>query len=142
MFGKLIKIFVCNVMKQFWEKPLSEKWQLAKVKYTSWVKKYKDFLLSNTIASPFFLPDSGVGLLGKQVFWSIKHIFHRKEQNKKRDGFIDYEVKMMSFPIILCTFSLFKVGRFYWKLIQGIRNFRFSSTKNLFWFYQGFLGIV
>ena len=105
-----------NISKITYFQP-TEKWQLVKVKYTSWVKRYKDFLLSNTIASPFFLPDSGVGLLGKQVFWSIKPIFHRKEQNKKRDGFIDYEVKMMSFPIIPCTFSPFKVGRFYWKLI-------------------------
>ena len=42
------------------------------------------------------------------------------------------EQKIDLYTTIPCTFPLFKVGIFYWKVILRKRNFKFSPMKNLF----------
>ena len=66
--------------------------------------------------------------------YSPKYLFLKKMQACFCRG--GCKVRIPKNRLIPCTFSLFKVGRFYWKLILKKRDFKFSPTKNLFRLFE------
>ena len=56
----------------------------------------------------------------------VLYIKERQKKWRQNDGF----------PIFLCTFSLVRVGWFYWKSILRKTDFKFLSTENLFCLYK------
>ena len=97
-----------------------------------YVRKFLMVIQLKNYVSFLFRNDSAWRYLGEHIFWNIKYVFYilswsnqlvspeRKSSIKKeklvyrlKDAEKDF-LKMMRFPVILCTFSLFRVGIFYW----------------------------
>ena len=114
-----------------------------------YVRKFLMVIQLKNYVSFLFRNDSAWRYLGEHIFWNIKYVFYilswsnqlvspeRKSSIKKeklvyrlKNAEKDF-LKMMRFPVILCTFSLFRVGIFYWTPL-GIYYF-IVIYKTLVW---------
>ena len=90
-----------------------------------------------------FFPTKVLFLLTKTLKYTLfplnhphfpKYLFLRKMQTRScRREIVEEENQKTDFYLIFCcTFSLFKIGILYGKLILRKADFKFSSTENLF----------